>query len=40
MNEAEAIGFVDSILMLEAIYERRQDQARFEAALHGRELRN
>ncbi len=37
--ECEQIGFVDSLLLLTKIYDRRAEQQRFDAAMHGRTLK-
>lgn len=39
MQEAEQMGFVDSLLLLESIYNERQRELKFEAALHDKKLR-
>lgn len=40
MNEAGQIGFIDSLLQLEALAEETRARAKFEAALHGLKLLN
>lgn len=40
MTEAGQIGFIDSLLQLDALREEEHGRARFEAALHGKELRS